>query len=114
MTLYDTKGSERGGMAFMGTGRVGLALDRATPPYEAIGLMVDDKENLAGMYINYGDPKARDVAIELGSDTNSAHIQLNGRDGLPRAKLDVDGTNKPAWRFDDTESAAKAAQDQKH
>ena len=31
MTLYDTKGSERGGMAFMGTGRVGLALDRATP-----------------------------------------------------------------------------------
>jgi hypothetical protein len=114
MTLYDTKGSERGGMAFMGTGRVGLALDRATPPYEAIGLMVDDQENFAGMYINYGDPKARDSAIEFGTDTNSAHIQLNGKDGLPRAKLDLDGTNKPAWQFDDAASAAKAAQDQKH
>jgi hypothetical protein len=114
MTLYDTKGSERGGMGFMGTGRVGLALDRATPPYEAIGLMVDDEENFAGMYINYGDPKARDSAIEFGTDANSAHIQLKGKDGLPRAKLDFDGTNKPAWQFDDAASAAKAAQDQKH
>jgi hypothetical protein len=114
MTLYDTKGSERGGMAFMGTGRVGLALDRATPPYEAIGLMIDDKENFAGMYINYGDPKAQDSAIELGTDTNSVHIQLNGKDGLPRAKLNVDGTNKPAWQFDDASSAAKAAQGGTH
>jgi hypothetical protein len=114
MTLYDTKGSERGGMAYMGTGRVGLALDRATPPYEAIGLMIDDTENFAGMYINYGDPKAKDSAIELGTDANSVHLQLKGKDGLPRAKLNVDGTNKPAWQFDDTESAAKAAQDQKH
>ncbi|GGY15072.1 hypothetical protein GCM10008098_02460 [Rhodanobacter panaciterrae] len=114
MTLYDTKGSERGGMAYMGTGRVGLALDRATPPYEAIGLMIDDMENFAGMYINYGDPKAKDSAIELGTDANSVHLQLKGKDGLPRAKLNVDGTNRPAWQFDDRESAAKAAQDQKH
>lgn len=109
MTLYDTKGSERGGMAFMGTGRVGIALDRATPPFEAIGLMVDDKEDFAGMYINYGDPKARDSAIELGTDANSVHLQLNAKDGLPRAKLNVDGTNKPAWQFDDAASAASAA-----
>ena len=114
MTLYDTKGSERGGMAFMGTGRVGIALDRATPPYEAIGLMVDDKENFAGMYINYGDPKARDSAIELGSDAGSAHVQLNGKDGLPRAQLNLDGTSKPAWQFDDAESATKAAAAQVH
>lgn len=109
MTLYDTKGSERGGMAFMGTGRVGIALDRATPPYEAIGLMVDDEDNFAGMYINYGDPKARDAAIELGSDANSVHIRLNGKDGLPRAKLNVDGIDKPTWQFDHTASATKAA-----
>ena len=109
VTLYDTKGSERGGMAFMGTGRVGIALDRATPPYEAIGLMVDDKANFAGMYINYGDPKARDSAIELGTDTNSVHVRLNGTDGLSRAQLNVDGKSKPAWQFDDTASATKAA-----
>jgi hypothetical protein len=114
MTLYDTKGSERGGMAFMGTGRVGIALDRATPPYEAIGRMVDDKEGFAGMYINYGDPTARGSAIELGTDARSGHIQLNGTDGLPRARLDLDETNKPAWQFDDTASAAKAGQSETH
>ncbi|WEN16206.1 hypothetical protein PY254_05935 [Rhodanobacter sp. AS-Z3] len=110
MTLYDTKGSERGGMAFMGQGRVGIALDRATPPYEAIGLMVDDKENFAGMYINYGDPKARDAGIELGTDANSVHVQINGTDGLTRAKLDVDSKSKPAWQFDDADSAKAAAE----
>lgn len=114
ITLYDTKGSERGGLASMGTGRVGLALDRATPPYEAIGLMIDDSENFAGMYINYGDPKARDSAIELGTDTDNVSIELKGKDGHPRAKLGLDGTSKPAWQFDDAESAAKATQNQKH
>jgi hypothetical protein len=114
MTLYDTKGSERGGMVFMGTGRVAIALDRANPPYDAIGMMVDDKEDFAGMVINYGDPKARDSAIELGTDPSSVYMKINGKDGLPRASLNFDGTNKPAWQFDDAASAAKAAQDQKH
>ncbi|OOG54620.1 hypothetical protein B0E47_11130 [Rhodanobacter sp. B05] len=114
MTLYDTKGNERGGMGFLGMGRVGVALDRATPPYDAIGMMVDDKEGFAGMIINYGDPRAKDTAIELGTDANSAHIQINGKDGLPRAMLNYDGTNKPAWQLDDAASAAKAAQAQKH
>ncbi len=112
MVLFDTKGSERGGMGFMGMGRAVFALDRATPPYDAIGMMVDDKEGFAGMIINYGDAKARDAAIELGTDADSAHIRLNGKDGLPRARLNVDGANKPAWQFDDTESATKAAQTQ--
>lgn len=110
MTLYDTKGSERGGMASMGTGRVGLALDRATPPYEAIGLMVDDQDNFAGMYINYGDPKARGAAFEMGTDAKTAHVQFNGTDGLARAQLNLDDANKPAWQFDDAASAKAAAE----
>lgn len=114
VTLYDTKGNERGGMGFMGMGRVGLALDRAHPPYDAVGMMVDDKEDFAGLMINYSDPKARDSAIEWGTDPNSVHIKINGKDGLPRAKLDYDGTHQPAWQFDDAESAAKAAQNEKH
>ena len=115
MTLYDPKGSERGGMGFMGTGRVGIALDRATPPYEGIGLIVDDKSDFAGMYVNYSDPNARDSAIELGSDASNAYIKLNGKDGLSRATLDVDGTSKlkPAWHLDDVESATKAAEEKK-
>jgi hypothetical protein len=114
MTLYDPKGSERGGLASMGEGRVGLALDRATPPYEGIGLMIEDADNFAGMYINYGDPKAQDSAIELGTDADNVSIALKDKSGHPRAKLSLDGANKPAWRFDDAESAAKAAQEQKH
>jgi hypothetical protein len=109
MTLYDPKGNERGGMGFLAPGRVGLALDRATPPYDAIGMMVDDKEDFAGLMINYGDPKARDSAIELGTDPKSVHIKINGKDGLPRANLDFDGNHKPAWQFDDAASAAAAA-----
>lgn len=109
MVLFDTKGNEHGGMGFMGMGRAVFALDRATAPFDAIGMMVDDKEGFAGMIINYGDPKAKDTAIELGTDANSAHIKLNGKDGLPRAQLSLDGTNKPAWQFDDAASAAATA-----
>jgi hypothetical protein len=108
-TLYDTKGNERGGMGFLAPGRVGIALDRAHPPYDAIGMMVDDKEDFAGLMIDYGDPKAQDSAIELGTDPGSVYIKINGKDGLPRADLNFDGSNKPAWRFDDTASATKAA-----
>jgi hypothetical protein len=37
----------------------------------------------------------------LGTDPNSVHIKINGKDGLPRANLNFDGTNKPAWQVDD-------------
>jgi hypothetical protein len=57
MILYDTRGSERGGMGFMAMGRVGLMLDRATDPFDAIGVMVDDRENFAGLMVNYSDPE---------------------------------------------------------
>jgi hypothetical protein len=72
-------------------------------------MMVDDKEDFAGLMIDYGDPKAQDSAIELGTDPGSVYIKINGKDGLPRADLNFDGSNKPAWRFDDTASATKAA-----
>jgi hypothetical protein len=70
---------------------------------------VDDKEDFAGLMINYGDPSAQDSAIELGTDPKSVHIKINGKDGLPRANLDFDGDHKPTWQFDDAASAAKAA-----
>lgn len=109
MVLFDTKGNERGGMGFLGMGRAVLGLDRATAPYDAIGMMVDDTEGFAGMIINYGDPKAKNTGIELGTDANSAHIKVYGKDGLPRAQLESDGNSRPAWRFDDAESAKAEA-----
>jgi hypothetical protein len=37
----------------------------------------------------------------LGTDPNSVHIKINGKDGLPRAYLNFDGSNKSAWQVDD-------------
>ncbi len=75
------------------------------------------------MFINSADPKSRGPAILLNTDANSSHIQVNGTDGLPRAKLDVDSNSpsKPDWQFDNAasakkaqEEAQKAAQTEKH
>lgn len=110
MILFDKQGNERGGMAFMGMGRVVIGLDRAAPMSDAIGLMVDDKEGFAGMIINYADRSVEAPAFELGATANEVHMQMYGKDNLPHAALNFDGHSKPAWRFDDAESAAKAAQ----
>lgn len=114
IVLFDKQGNERGGMAFLGMGRVVLGLDRAAPLSDAIGMMVDDKEGFAGMVLNYADAKAQAPALELGSDANGVHVQFYGKDNLPRAALDIEGSGKPAWKFDDAASAAKAAQNQPH
>jgi hypothetical protein len=50
----------------------------------------------------------------MGTDAERAHIKFNGMDGLPHARLNIDGKSKPAWQFDDAASAAKAAQTEKH
>ncbi len=110
MALFDTKGNERGGMGFLGMGRVVLGLDRAAPLSDAIGMMVDDKEGFAGMIINYGDRNVQAPAFELGATANEAHMQFYGKDNLPRAQLNFDGKGKPAWRFDDAQSARAAAE----
>ncbi len=107
--LYDKKGNERGGMAFMGMGRVVIGLDRAAPLSDAIGLMVDDKEGFAGMIVNYADGKVQAPAFELGTTANEVHMQFYGKDNLPHAQLNFDGKGKPAWQFDDAQSAAQAA-----
>lgn len=110
MVLFDTKGNERGGMAFLGMGRVVLGLDRAAPLSDAIGMMVDDKEGFAGMIVNYADKNAQAPAFELGADAHGVHLQFYGKDSLPRAALDIEGSAKPAWQFDDADSAKAAAE----
>ena len=109
LTLYDTKGNERGGMGFLGMGRAVIALDRAAPLSDAIGLMVDDKDGFAGMSVNYADRNVQAPAFELGATANEVHMQFYGKDNLPHAQLNFDGKGKPAWQFDDAASAAKAA-----
>jgi hypothetical protein len=109
LALFDKKGNERGGMAFLGMGRVVIGLDRAAPLSDAIGLMVDDRDGFAGMIMNYADGKVQAPALELGTTANEVHMQFYGKDNLPHAQLNFDGKGKPAWQFDDAASAAKAA-----
>lgn len=112
--LYDKQGNERGGMAFLGMGRVVIGLDRAAPLSDAIGLMVDDKDGFAGMIVNYADGKVQAPAFELGTTAKEVHMQFYGKDNLPHAQLDFDGQGKPAWQFDDAASAAQAAKSETH
>ena len=109
MALYDKTGNERGGMGFLGMGRVVISLDRAAPMSDDIGMMVDDKDGFAGMIVKYADSKVQAPAFELGATANEVHMQFYGKDNLPHAQLNFDGKGKPAWQFDDAESAAQAA-----
>lgn len=62
--LYDPKGSERGGMVFLGDSRVAVALDY--PTGDALGMFVDDKANRAVLALNYPPAlRASESAVEV-------------------------------------------------
>lgn len=109
VSLHDTHGNERGGMGFMGNGMAVMGLDRAAPLSDAIAMVADDKSGFTGFVLNYADAHAESSALEISADAKGALFQINGKDGLPRATLHVEGDGKPAWQMDDAASAAKAA-----
>lgn len=97
MALYDTHGSERGGMVFLGgAGRAVIALDRAWPAQDAIGLMVDDKTGFAGIGINYANGNS---GFELGTRGDTTSMTLSDPQGRERASLQVKGPVVPVWKF---------------
>jgi len=97
MTLYDTHGNERGGMGFLGgAGRAVIALDRAWPAQDAIGLMVDDKTGFAGMVVNYANGNS---GFEVGAQGDTTSMTLNDPQGHERASLRIKGSGEPAWQF---------------
>lgn len=110
VTLYDTHGSERGGMGFIGgANRAVVALDRPWPSADAIGLIVDDKSGFAGMLVNYA--KGKDSAFELGTRDGAISVTLHDPQGLERAGLKIDGPAQPAWHFSDAATAAAVKPD---
>lgn len=85
MVLHDPKGSERGGMGFIDSGRVVVALDY--PNRDALGLMVDDKTGKAGLVVNYADSKAADSAIDLMVERETPRLLVRGKDGSVTSSL---------------------------
>lgn len=107
ITLYDTHGNERGGIGFIGgANRAVIALDRAWPSQDAIGLMVDDKSGFAGMGINYA--KGQDFGFEIGTQGNAVSMVFKDPQGHERASLQVAGSAAPAWQFSGAATAASA------
>lgn len=104
MALYDTHGSERGGMVFLGgASRAVIALDRAWPAQDAIGLMVDDKTGFAGMVVNYANGNS---GFEVGAQGDATSITLRDPQGHQRASLQIEGPGEPAWQFNGAPAAS--------
>ncbi len=75
VVIHDPRGSERGGIAFLDSGRAVMALDY--PTHDAIGMVVDDKTNSARLLLTYPTTAAPAAAAELVADPQSAHLTVN-------------------------------------
>jgi hypothetical protein len=102
---FDPKGTERAGMGFLGNGRAAVVLDR--PNGDAMGMMVDDKSNYAGLLINY---PSQETALELAVKDKQPSVEMFDSDGKGRAKLKLFGTERPTWEVHDAATATKAPQ----
>lgn len=107
MALYDTHGSERGGMVFLGgASRAVIALDRAWPAQDAIGLMVDDKTGFAGLVGSYANGNS---GFELGTQGDATTMTLRDPQGRERASLQIKESVAPAWKFSDAAAPSSAS-----
>ena len=105
-SLYlDPKGTERAGMGFLGNGRAAVVLDR--PNGDALGMMVDDTSNYAGMLINY---PSQETALELAVKNKQPSISMFDMDGKSRAGIKLLGAERPAWEANDATTATKPPQ----
>ena len=102
LIFSEPSGNERGGMGFLGTGRASMALDR--PNGDAVGMMVDDQMNFAGMGVNGVDGK---TALMLAVKEGRGFVELDDPQGRTRAKLEVVGDPSPSWELHDASTAPK-------
>ncbi len=94
MTIHDSSGHERGGMAFLDNGRGVIALDRKGQ--DAVALIVNDVSGFAGLTGNFerplGDYKE---AFRLGTKKNEVWLDLTDTAENIRAALHVAGAGQP-------------------
>lgn len=103
LIFSDPSGNERGGMGFLGTGRASMALDR--PNGDAVGMMVDDHMNFAGMGVNGVNAE---TALMLAVKDGHGFVQMEDPQGRTRAKLEITGDERPSWELHDAATAPKS------
>jgi hypothetical protein len=96
LTFHDPKGNERGGIGFLGNGRAAVVLDRASG--DAVGMMVDDATDFAGMLIAY-PPPAEQWAFKLGTTGRETAFEVYDSQGAIRSELKLNGGEAPAWKL---------------
>jgi hypothetical protein len=96
LTLHDPKGNERGGIGFLGNGRAAVVLDRASG--DAVGMMVDDATDFAGMLVAYPAP-ADQWAFKVGTTGRDIALEVYDSKGAARGELQLDGSEGPGWKF---------------
>lgn len=80
LVIHDPHGNERGGIAYLGSGRAAVMLDY--PSHDAIGMVVDDKSSSARLLLAYpSSAKAPNPAAELEADVNGASLLLHDQTG---------------------------------
>lgn len=106
VTIYDPVGNERGGMGFLtndkGLGRAAVVLDR--PGHDAVGMMVDDRTDYAGLGVDYS-PKVGEYATgaQLATIGPKAFLMLKDARDVPRATLSVETGHGPSLQIFDKE-----------
>lgn len=106
LTIYDAVGNERGGMGFLtndkGLGRSAAVLDR--PGHDAVGMMVDDQTDYAGLGVDYS-PKVGEYAtgVQLATMGPKAFLTLKNVRDIPRATFSVEADQPPMLQIFDKE-----------
>ena len=104
MAYFDPKGTERGGIGYLGNGRAAVVLDR--PHGDAIGMLVDDSSKFAGLLINYPEHAGNiETAIEVGVQEDKVAMVLHDPKGRDRARLQLFGDERPTFDLRDAASA---------
>lgn len=99
LTIHDSAGQERGGMAFLDNGRGVIALDR--PNQDAVELVVNDKTGFAGLTMNYERPFGQyQEAVRIGTKGREVWWALSDS-SRERAGIHVKGTQPPQLKLQD-------------
>ena len=93
--LFNSSGDERGGLVNFDQGRSAIALDRASG--DGIGMLVDEKENFAGLLMNYDSEKIGiyKSAVQFGTKGRRLTGNISNFNGDPAGSI-IAGAGGPA------------------
>ena len=94
LTIHDSNGQERGGIAFLDNGRAVVALDRKGQ--DAVAMIVNDQTGFAGLTVNYEQPTGiYKEGLRLGTKNDEVWLDLADTAEQVRAGLHVRDAGAP-------------------